>query len=236
MELLRLQDRHISRNSEASIREFDISKTPYMDRPSERSYYAIFECSRGFKCVKNKTIQNNTGVDLWFDRAVETGDAYIPHAVHGMYHNFGRCGISTWGPNFGSSNNRAKQGSCLNYLLPVLDKKDIDGKRVKLAWLKSAFELDGNSNDKYVKCPARAYIVLLIGVMLMPDKSSAMVHTQYLQFLSLPWEAGSYSWGSAILAFLYREMCKASKMLNVDGRELNAGIGGCMVLLQSWAW
>ncbi|KAL4376104.1 hypothetical protein GQ457_02G017100 [Hibiscus cannabinus] len=72
--------------------------------------------------------------------------------------------------------------------------------------------------------------------MLMPDKSSAMVHTQYLQFLTLPWEVGSYSWGSVILAFLYREMCKASKMSNVDGRALNADIGGCMVLLQSWAW
>ncbi|KAL4284135.1 hypothetical protein GQ457_16G009180 [Hibiscus cannabinus] len=70
----------------------------------------------------------------------------------------------------------------------------------------------------------------------MPDKSSAMVHTQYLPFLSLSWEAGGYSWGSAILAFLYREMCKAAKMSSVDGRALNADIGGCMVLLQSWAW
>ncbi|KAL4283111.1 hypothetical protein GQ457_16G014210 [Hibiscus cannabinus] len=70
----------------------------------------------------------------------------------------------------------------------------------------------------------------------MPDKSSAMVHSQYLQFLSLPWEANSYSWGSAILSFLYRELCKASKTSNVDGRAWNADIGGCMVLLQSWAW
>ncbi|KAL4384824.1 hypothetical protein GQ457_15G022060 [Hibiscus cannabinus] len=31
-------------------------------------------------------------------------------------------------------------------------------------------------------------------------------------------------------------MCKAAKMSSVDGRALNADIGGCMVLLQSWAW
>ncbi|KAL4379622.1 hypothetical protein GQ457_02G020310 [Hibiscus cannabinus] len=85
-------------------------------------------------------------------------------------------------------------------------------------------------------CAAQAYILRLIGGMLMPDKSSAMVHTQYLKFLNLSWEANSYSWGSAILSFLYRELCKASKTSNVDGRALNADIGGCMVLLQSWAW
>ncbi|KAE8680644.1 BEL1-like homeodomain protein 2 [Hibiscus syriacus] len=42
-----------------------------------------------------------------------------------------------------------------------------------------------------------------------------------------------YSWGSAILAFLYREMCKASLVVNDNN---TAEIGGCLLLLQSWAW
>ncbi|KAE9617341.1 putative protein-serine/threonine phosphatase [Lupinus albus] len=38
-----------------------------------------------------------------------------------------------------------------------------------------------------------------------------------------------YSWGSACLANLYREMCRATKP--------NAkAMGGCLTLLQSWAW
>ncbi|KAE8725025.1 hypothetical protein F3Y22_tig00009023pilonHSYRG00147 [Hibiscus syriacus] len=44
---------------------------------------------------------------------------------------------------------------------------------------------------------------------------------------------GQYSWGSAILAFLYREMCKASLVVN-DNNTVE--IGGCLLLLQSWAW
>ncbi|KAL4333357.1 hypothetical protein GQ457_07G002610 [Hibiscus cannabinus] len=138
--------------------------------------------------------------------------------------------------NLEASNKEAVEITCYGHLGKVPDKTDIDGKRVKLTWLKSAFQLDGNFSEQDVRCAVRAYILLLIGGMLMPDKSSAMVHTQYLKFLTLPWEANSYSWGSAILSFLYREMCKASKTSNVDGRALNADIGGCMVLLQSWAW
>ncbi|KAL4340168.1 hypothetical protein GQ457_08G025660 [Hibiscus cannabinus] len=88
------------------------------------------------------------------------------------------------------------------FQLGVPEKTNIDGKQVKLAWLKNAFELDGNSSNREVDYAAWAYILLLIRGMLMPNKSSAMV----------------------------------SNMSNVDGRELNAYIGGCIVLLQSWAW
>ncbi|XP_052484774.1 protein MAINTENANCE OF MERISTEMS-like [Gossypium raimondii] len=38
----------------------------------------------------------------------------------------------------------------------------------------------------------------------------------------------SYSWGSAILATLYRELCRATEPQVKD-------IGGCLILLQSWA-
>ncbi|XP_016669984.1 serine/threonine-protein phosphatase 7 long form homolog [Gossypium hirsutum] len=38
----------------------------------------------------------------------------------------------------------------------------------------------------------------------------------------------SYSWGSAILAMLYREFCRQKKLDAVD-------IDGCVILLQSWA-
>ncbi|KAL4386426.1 hypothetical protein GQ457_09G017080 [Hibiscus cannabinus] len=104
-----------------------------------------------------------------------------------------------------AQNKEVVEITCFRHLMKVPDKTDIDGKRVKLTWLKSAFQVDGNSSPQEVMCAARAYILRLIGGMLMLDKSSAM-------------------------------LCKASKTSNVDGRALNADVGGCMVLLQSWAW
>ncbi|KAL4341196.1 hypothetical protein GQ457_08G027190 [Hibiscus cannabinus] len=116
-------------------------------------------------------------------------------------------GVPILGPPIIAQNKEAVEITCSWYLGEVPNKTDIDGKRVKLTWLKSAFELDGNSSDKDVKCAARAF-----------------------NFVAYR------GWRSTILGFLYREMCKASKISNVDGRDLNADIGGCMVLLQSWAW
>ncbi|KAL0413524.1 UNVERIFIED_CONTAM: Serine/threonine-protein phosphatase 7 long form [Sesamum radiatum] len=42
-------------------------------------------------------------------------------------------------------------------------------------------------------------------------------------------EARNYSWGSAVLAFLYRELCNATN-------KGKAAIGGALQLLQIWAW
>ena len=38
-----------------------------------------------------------------------------------------------------------------------------------------------------------------------------------------------YSWGSACLENLYRELCRASA-------EVDKVMGGCAILLWSWAW
>ncbi|KAL0355367.1 UNVERIFIED_CONTAM: protein MAINTENANCE OF MERISTEMS [Sesamum radiatum] len=42
-------------------------------------------------------------------------------------------------------------------------------------------------------------------------------------------EARNYSWGSVVLAFLYRELCNATN-------KGKAAIGGALQLLQIWAW
>ncbi|RDY05895.1 Serine/threonine-protein phosphatase 7 long form-like protein, partial [Mucuna pruriens] len=57
----------------------------------------------------------------------------------------------------------------------------------------------------------------------MPDKSSNKVHIIYLSLLT------NFSHGSTCLATLYRKLCHAtSPYANV--------MGGCIILLQSWAW
>ncbi|XP_016669854.1 serine/threonine-protein phosphatase 7 long form homolog [Gossypium hirsutum] len=87
---------------------------------------------------------------------------------------------------------------------------------------------DVNASECELMCAARAYIMHMIGVVLMPDANGDSVHLMYLPLLADLSTARSYSWGFAVLAMLYRELCRATKSKVHD-------IGGCLILLQSWA-
>jgi len=63
----------------------------------------------------------------------------------------------------------------------------------------------------------------------MPDKTGNKVHLMYLNYLTNLRRTKRYSWGSACLAVLYREMCRA---IDAHARTMS----GCASLLQSWAW
>ena len=63
----------------------------------------------------------------------------------------------------------------------------------------------------------------------MSDKIGNKVHLMYLPFLINLYRTRRYSWGSACLAVLYRELCR-STYVKVKT------MGGCASLLQSWAW
>ncbi|KAH1130209.1 hypothetical protein J1N35_001587 [Gossypium stocksii] len=76
-------------------------------------------------------------------------------------------------------------------------------------------------------CAARAYIMHIIGGVLMLDSNNNKVHIMYLPLLADLSNVCSYSWGSAVLAALYRELCQTTKPAVVD-------MGGCLTLLQSW--
>lgn len=75
----------------------------------------------------------------------------------------------------------------------------------------------------------RAYILRMIGGELMPDRSGNTVHLRWLPLLADFSQCAQYSWGSAVLAYLYRHLCDATK---ADVRA----IGGACILLQFWAW
>ncbi|KAH1098495.1 hypothetical protein J1N35_015416 [Gossypium stocksii] len=77
-------------------------------------------------------------------------------------------------------------------------------------------------------CAARAYIMHIIGGVLMPDSNNNKVHIIYLPLLAYLTSVRPYSWGSVVLAVLYRELCRMTKPAVVD-------MGGCLTLLQSWA-
>ena len=44
-------------------------------------------------------------------------------------------------------------------------------------------------------------------------------------------QAGHYSWGSTVLCFLYRQLCKRCRR-----SSSNPSLGGCVYLLQLWMW
>ncbi|KAL0334006.1 UNVERIFIED_CONTAM: Serine/threonine-protein phosphatase 7 long form [Sesamum angustifolium] len=76
---------------------------------------------------------------------------------------------------------------------------------------------------------ARAVALLLLGGTMCPDSSGNLVSLLYLAKLEDIVAARNYSWGSAVLAFLYRELCNASE-------KGKAAIGGALQLVHIWAW
>ncbi|KAK5836240.1 hypothetical protein PVK06_012011 [Gossypium arboreum] len=85
-----------------------------------------------------------------------------------------------------------------------------------------------NATEHEVICTAQTYIMHIIGGILMPDVNNEKVHLMYSPLLANLQNVRSYSWGSAVLAMLYRELCRTTKPNAVD-------IVGCLLLLQSWA-
>ena len=108
--------------------------------------------------------------------------------------------------------------------------ENIKGQRLQISWLEDNFnQLPDDADDVQVQQFTRAYILRLIGGYLMPDRSGGLVYLMYLPLLFDLEEAGNYSWGSAVLAHLYRELCNATN-------PTENGIGGCLSLLHLWAW
>ncbi|XP_019455030.1 PREDICTED: serine/threonine-protein phosphatase 7 long form homolog [Lupinus angustifolius] len=120
---------------------------------------------------------------------------------------------------------------CMQLLGAVPAGNELMGQRVKLTWLERTFrDLPDNANDVIIEQHAKAFILRMIGEFLMPDTSGNRVHLMYLPFLDDLTETFQYSWGSAVLACLYRGLCRAAT--TTDQKE----IGGCLLLLQSWAY
>ncbi|XP_057515030.1 serine/threonine-protein phosphatase 7 long form homolog [Actinidia eriantha] len=95
------------------------------------------------------------------------------------------------------------QDICMQAFGVIPPAEDIDSGRLRMSWLRRTFDvLPEHADDVSVQRHARAYILRLIG--------------------------GACSWGSAVLAMLYRSMCRATK---IGQRQ----IVGALLLLQIWA-
>ncbi|KAG8486509.1 hypothetical protein CXB51_019848 [Gossypium anomalum] len=133
-------------------------------------------------------------------------------------------------------NGNAVTGVSLIYKLArlcydLLRRSPSEGKftTLRFSWLKANFEhLPSTGIELEVMQAVRAYIMHLIGGVLMTNTHGSDVHLMYLPLLSYLHNTRSYSWGSSVLAILYCELCRMTDPSAVD-------IGGCLILLQSWA-
>ena len=60
------------------------------------------------------------------------------------------------------------------------------------------------------------FYMFVIGGILLPKMLENLVSLQYLAFLDPIQDVGKYSWGSAILTYLYRALCQTSICVAVD--------------------
>ncbi|KAG8493623.1 hypothetical protein CXB51_011756 [Gossypium anomalum] len=106
---------------------------------------------------------------------------------------------------------------------------NIYGCQIEMGWLRDIFPEPRNNLTELERIRyARAYILKMIGGYLMSDLSRNLVYLRWLlKFVDFR-AANELSWGSAMLATLYREMCGATS-------PNKAKIGGCLSLLPSWA-
>uniref|UniRef100_A0A2N9IAZ4 Aminotransferase-like plant mobile domain-containing protein n=1 Tax=Fagus sylvatica TaxID=28930 RepID=A0A2N9IAZ4_FAGSY len=121
-------------------------------------------------------------------------------------------------------------GLCLQLLGVSPPPNKLDGSRLNMKWLQDTFAvLPDDANEVTVQQYTRAYILELLGGSYFADKSGEKVHLMFLPMLEDFDAAGRYSWGSAVLAWLYRELCRATDPNACD-------IAGALILVQLWAW
>ncbi|XP_065635899.1 uncharacterized protein LOC136070209 [Quercus suber] len=114
---------------------------------------------------------------------------------------------------------------------PADDNKTLVGQRLLISRLVEAIAapLPYDATEIQIHKYARCYILALLGDKLFMDKSKDSVHLMFLEQLRNLRDPPQYSWGSGCLAWLYRELCRASE-------KGASQIGGACTLVQYWAW
>ena len=116
-------------------------------------------------------------------------------------------------------------------VIPNSNKSTLTGVKIKYKWLDAPFStpLAVDADDKVVRQNACYHLLVPMGALLFMDKSTDWVSLLTLPLFNPISNARQYSWGSATLFWLYRQLCSASKK---DAMQ----IGGALLLVQLWAY
>ncbi|XVF21098.1 hypothetical protein REPUB_Repub12eG0061800 [Reevesia pubescens] len=119
---------------------------------------------------------------------------------------------------------------CGKYLGKAPDSTYASGGMVKLSWLKEFFsQCPEDASIEEIECHTRAYLLYLVGSTIFSTTTGNKVPAMYLPLFENFVNAGSYAWGAAALAFLYRALGNASV-------KSQSTICGCLTLLQCWSY
>jgi hypothetical protein len=103
---------------------------------------------------------------------------------------------------------------------------------VRITWLRQSFGVcPADADEDTVQFYCRAWILHMFGCVLFPDATGDCASWMYIPCLT-DWDtAGHYSWASAVLSFLYWQLCEACCRTSSS-----SSIGGYVYLLQIWMW
>ncbi|CAN1185601.1 Protein MAIN-LIKE 2 [Linum perenne] len=87
----------------------------------------------------------------------------------------------------------------------------IQGRTVRVSWVKRLFDrLPDGATAEVITYHAQAYTWVLAAGVLLADRNGDHIQVHLLQLIGDPRVASTYSWGSAVLAWLYKVMGRAA--------------------------
>uniref|UniRef100_A0A8I6XUV3 Aminotransferase-like plant mobile domain-containing protein n=1 Tax=Hordeum vulgare subsp. vulgare TaxID=112509 RepID=A0A8I6XUV3_HORVV len=109
-------------------------------------------------------------------------------------------------------------------------KKDRVPAGASFTWIATNFaHCPEDANDEVIQTYAHVYMRYVISKTIFADDTGKNPPWMWLKALTV--FDNNFSWGSAALAYLYRQLDEACRRSIKDG-----GIGGCMLLLSVWSW
>ncbi|CAN1152577.1 Protein MAIN-LIKE 2, partial [Linum perenne] len=93
------------------------------------------------------------------------------------------------------------------------------GQSVKISWVKGMFDrLPAGAPADVVIRYARAYTWVLLGAILLADRTGDLIPVHLLRLIGDSAVASTFSWSSAVLAWLYKAMGRAAFFTDVSQR------------------
>ncbi|KAE8810525.1 mutator protein [Hordeum vulgare] len=109
-------------------------------------------------------------------------------------------------------------------------KKDRVPVGAPFTWIAANFaHCPEDADDEVIQRYARVYMWYVISRTIFADGTGKNAPWMWLKALTV--FDNKFSWGSAALAYLYRQLDDACRRTTKDG-----GVGGCMLLLSVWSW
>jgi len=107
---------------------------------------------------------------------------------------------------------------------------------VTSTWITERFEnLHPDADVHEIERYARVWLWHFLGAFLFPDASGNTISWVFVNILRQPWEnIAQYSWGTAVLAWTYRQLCEACR--RGVKKDSKACFSGCAYLVQTWCW